>query len=144
MEGTNVNKCQHLQNVTDVVAFCEQKQNEQHATYPNAKRDVICYFHLVKPEYVNRRASWDCKKLDGCHSMHSMVFVSHRYYTLLNVRHLACFCSECMDDNSNFCKTQTHVKPQQLLKLEPFNVSHVHNFDLHLVLIYVHTCLIAC
>jgi len=49
--------------------------------------------------------------------MHSVAFVSHQDYTLFNVRDLACFCFEFMDDNLKFCKTQTHVKPWNLLRL---------------------------
>jgi hypothetical protein len=30
-----------FQNVVGVVAFCERKQNEQHTTYPNVKKDVV-------------------------------------------------------------------------------------------------------
>jgi hypothetical protein len=30
-----------FQNVVDVVAFCEGKQNEQHIAYPNVRRDVV-------------------------------------------------------------------------------------------------------
>jgi hypothetical protein len=44
-----------LQNVAYVVAFCERKKNEEHATYPNTRRDVVCYFHLVKPNDVDCR-----------------------------------------------------------------------------------------
>ncbi len=46
---------ERLHNVTDVMAFCEQKQNEQHVAYPNIRRDVIRYFHLMKIEDVDRR-----------------------------------------------------------------------------------------
>jgi hypothetical protein len=45
---------------------------------------------------------------------------------MLNVGQLACFCLECMDDNSEFCETKTHVMFWRLLILEPFNVLHVH------------------
>ncbi len=31
---------QQLQCVVDVVTFCEQKKNERHATYLNARKDV--------------------------------------------------------------------------------------------------------
>jgi hypothetical protein len=54
--------------------------------------------------------------------MHAMAFVSHRDYTLLNVRDIACFCLECMDDNANFYESKVHVKPWKLLTLEPLNV----------------------
>jgi hypothetical protein len=68
---------QRLQNATNVVAFCERKQSEQHVAYPNVRRDVIRYFHLVKLEDVDRKTSWDCKKKDGCHSMHSVASISN-------------------------------------------------------------------
>ncbi len=44
---------QCLQNAANVVAFCERKQSEQHAAYPNVRRDFIRYFHLVKVEDVD-------------------------------------------------------------------------------------------
>ncbi len=53
---------QCLQNAANVVAFYEQKQSEQHVAYPNVKKDVIRYFHLMKLEDVDRTTSWDCKK----------------------------------------------------------------------------------
>jgi hypothetical protein len=97
---------EQLQNAADVVAFYEREQNEQHAAYPNARRDGVCYLHLRKPKDMDDRTSWDCKKIDESCSMHSVTFVSHLNNTLLNVRDLACF---CMDYNSEFCNT--HVKP---------------------------------
>ncbi len=38
---------EQLQNAADVVAFYEREQNEQHAAYPNAWRDGVCYLDLV-------------------------------------------------------------------------------------------------
>ncbi len=58
---------------------------------------------------MDHKTSWDCNKIDNSWFMHSMAFVSHVNSTLLNVRDLACFCHECMDDNSDFCNVQTHV-----------------------------------
>jgi hypothetical protein len=46
-----------FQNVVDVVAFCERKQNEQHVTYLNVRKDVVQYFHLVRPKDVDHRTS---------------------------------------------------------------------------------------
>jgi len=65
-----------------------EEQNEQHAAYPNAWRDVVCYLDLVKPKDVENRTSWDYKKIDESCSMHSVTFVSHINNTLLNVRDL--------------------------------------------------------
>jgi hypothetical protein len=53
--------------------------------------------------------------------MHSVASISH----LNNVKDLACFCPECMDDNSKFCNTLSHVKPWRLLTLETLNVTQV-------------------
>jgi hypothetical protein len=53
------------------------KKNEQHATYPNVMRDAMCYFHLMKVEDVGKKAFWDCKKIEGCCSMHSVASISH-------------------------------------------------------------------
>jgi hypothetical protein len=53
-----------LQNVANVVAFCERKQNEYHVDCPNVRRDVVRYFHLVRPKDVDHGTSWDCKKID--------------------------------------------------------------------------------
>lgn len=68
---------ERLQNATYDVVFCEQIQNEQHVAYPNVRRDLIRYFHLMKIEDVDRRTSWDYKIIESCHFMHLVVFVSH-------------------------------------------------------------------
>jgi hypothetical protein len=60
-----------------VDTFCEQNKHEHHAIYPNADWDEIWFFHLIKPKDVDNRASWDCKKIEGCHSMHSVASISH-------------------------------------------------------------------
>jgi hypothetical protein len=46
---------EQLQNAADVVTFYEREQNEQHAAYPNAGRDVVCYLDLVKPKDMDNR-----------------------------------------------------------------------------------------
>jgi len=93
---------QHLQNVANVVTFCKHKQIKDHEAYSNVKKDIRCYFHLIKLKNMDHTWSWDYKKISKCCSMHSMVFISHREYTLLNVWDLACFYHECMDDNVEF------------------------------------------
>jgi hypothetical protein len=55
------------------------------------------YFHLI--DKVDRRK----KYFKGVQSLYSVVFVSHRDITFSKSRHLACFCKEYMDDNSDFC-----------------------------------------
>jgi hypothetical protein len=72
--------------------------------------------------------------------MHLVASISHQDCTLLNVKDLACFYFECMDDNSKFYETQIHVKPWKLLRLELFNVSSVNRLKLHLIL-NLFTCL---
>lgn len=57
--------------------------------------------------------------------MHSVASIAHLNNSLLNVKDPACFCPECMDDNSEFYNTLSHVEPWRLLTLEPFNVTHV-------------------
>ncbi len=42
-----------FQNASDVVSFYESKQIEEHAAYPNARRQVFWFFHLVKPKDVD-------------------------------------------------------------------------------------------
>lgn len=54
-----------LQNVADVVVFCQQKQNQDHVTQPNARRTISRFFHLVKPKDVDRITVWDCKNRQG-------------------------------------------------------------------------------
>ncbi len=78
------------------------------------------------------RTSWDYKKIDGFQSMHFVASVSNLNNTLLNVRDLTCFCLECMDDNSNFYNTQTHLISWKLLTLEPFNIVHVSRFNFNI------------
>jgi hypothetical protein len=45
-----------LQNAANVVAFCQWKQNQDHATHLNARKTVSRFFHLVKLEDVDRIA----------------------------------------------------------------------------------------
>jgi len=42
-----------LQNTSDVVSFYESKQMEEHVAYPNARKQVFRFFHLVKPKDVD-------------------------------------------------------------------------------------------
>jgi len=51
-----MNPCK-LQNASDVVAFCQRRQQEEHVVYPNVRAKVHRYFHLVKLENVDRRAN---------------------------------------------------------------------------------------
>jgi DNA-binding ferritin-like protein (Dps family) len=119
-----------LQTAADVVAFCLQRQAEeaelynQHKNYKNAKRDVLRYFHLIYK--VDRRKKYNCKYFKGVQSLHSVVSVSHRDVTFLKSRHLACFCKEYMDDNSDFCGQKMHVKEWRLKTLEPKNLMEVY------------------
>jgi hypothetical protein len=98
-----------FQNASDVVSLCESKQMEEHVAYPNARRQVSQFFHLVKSEDVDRSVMWDCKNIVGTQSLHFVASVSHRDVTLLNLRELACFCLECMDDNLDFCENKSQV-----------------------------------
>jgi hypothetical protein len=54
-----------------------------------------------------------------------MASISHRDVVLLKMRELACFCSECVDDNSELCENKKHVELWRLHTLEPLNVTHV-------------------
>ncbi len=46
---------QCLQNVADVVVFFVSKNKLRiHEAYSNVKRDISRYFHLIKPENVDR------------------------------------------------------------------------------------------
>ncbi len=42
-----------LQNASDVVSSYDNKQMEEHSTYPNARRQVFWFFHLMKPKDVD-------------------------------------------------------------------------------------------
>jgi plasmid stability protein len=48
-----------FQSVADVVSFCERKQMEKHLTYPDVRRQVSHFFHLVKLEDVDKSTLWD-------------------------------------------------------------------------------------
>jgi hypothetical protein len=63
---------EQLQYIVYVIAFYEQKKNQQHVAYPNVWGNVICYFHLVMPIDVDHISSWDCKRIDDYCSMHSV------------------------------------------------------------------------
>jgi len=52
-----------FQSVAYAVSFYERRQMEKHLAYPNARRQVFRFFHLVKPEYVNRSTLWDYKNI---------------------------------------------------------------------------------
>ncbi len=54
-----------LQNVNDVVSFCDSEQMEEHVAYLNAKKHVSRFFHLVKPKDVDKNAIWDYKNIVG-------------------------------------------------------------------------------
>jgi hypothetical protein len=96
-----------FQCVVDVVVFYTRKQLEEHAAYPNAHHEVICFFHFIKPKDVDHKFAWDCKNILGSRSMHSICTISHIDVTLLNLRQLACFCPKCMDDNASFCENNS-------------------------------------
>jgi hypothetical protein len=55
-EQLGMNPCK-LQNASDVVAFCQRRQQEEHVVYPSVRAKVHRYFHLVKLENVDRRAN---------------------------------------------------------------------------------------
>ncbi len=114
-----------LQNVVNVVAFCQWKQNQDHAAHFNARSIVSRFFHLVKPENVNCIAVQDCKNIQGSRSLHSICFISHKDVIILKPRKLAWFYSKWMDDNVDFCENKTHVKPWRLHTLEPLNVTQI-------------------
>ncbi len=120
-----------LQNANDVVSFYESKQMEEHVAYLNARRQVSWFFHLVKSEDVNRSVTWNCKNIVRTRSLPYVALVSHRDVTLLNLRELACFCLECMDDNLDFCENKSQVQPWKLHTLEPINITQV---NIHLFL----------
>jgi hypothetical protein len=52
-----------LQNATNVVAFYQWKQNQDHVTHLNARRTISKFFHLVKPKDVDCTVVWDCRNI---------------------------------------------------------------------------------
>jgi hypothetical protein len=42
-----------LQNVANVVTFCQRKHNQDHVAYLNARRTVSRFFHSMKREDVD-------------------------------------------------------------------------------------------
>jgi hypothetical protein len=80
---------QWLQNVANVVVFCQQKQYHWNVAYPNVRRDVIHYFLLVKLEDVDLQGKLGLQE-NRWLSLYSnfMAFISHWNYILLNVRSL--------------------------------------------------------
>ncbi len=96
-----------LQSVFDVVSYCERRQMEKHFVYPNARKQVFHFFHLVKPKDVNRSTLRDCKNIARTNFLHLVASVSHRDVTLLKLINLACFCHECMDDNPYLCENKS-------------------------------------
>jgi hypothetical protein len=82
----------------------------------------------VKPEDVDSCAMWDCKNIVGTQSLHFFTSISHREVTLLNLKELACFCFECMDDNPDFCENKSQVQPWKFHTLEPVNITGKEEF----------------
>jgi hypothetical protein len=80
-----------LQNVANVVVFCERKHKEENLTYPNAHKKMSRFFHLVKPKNVDQSAAWDCKNIASSHALHSMTSISPRDITFLKLRNLASY-----------------------------------------------------
>lgn len=119
-----------LQCAVDVVAFYSRKQLEEHVAYPNARWDIILFFHLVKFDDVFHKSTCHCKGIPRSRLLHSIYYVSHIDVTLLNMRQLACFCSECMDDNAGCCENKFHVQPWTLHMLEPHNISQASYFTI--------------
>jgi hypothetical protein len=72
---------------------------QEHLAYPNARRQVACIFHLIKPNDVDISVMWGCKNVIGICFLHLVALVSPRDVTLLKLKDLACFCPKCMDDN---------------------------------------------
>jgi hypothetical protein len=48
---------QHLQNTINIVTFYKRKQTKDHEAYLNVKRDINCYFHLVRLENMDQITS---------------------------------------------------------------------------------------
>ncbi len=74
---------------------------------------------------MNHITMWDCNRIEGLRSMHFIASISHQDCILLNVRDLAYFYIQYMDDNFDLCGMKSHVKSWRLIILEPNNVLHV-------------------
>lgn len=107
-----------LQNATDVLSFCLKKQQEKHSAYPNARRQVSHFFHLVNPRDVNRSATWDCKNIMGTCSLHFVDSISHRDVTLLNLRNLAQDKERSNLELGNFNTDEEEDAESETLKVE--------------------------
>ena len=118
-EEMNFQSRTRLQSAADVVNFCNCKELEEHRAYGRARRSVIRYFHLIDPAAVDRTRDLDCMAIPGTRSVHSVSSVSPINVTYLHIRQLACFCTECMDDNPLFCSRQNHVRHWDLKVLQP-------------------------
>ncbi len=57
---------------------------KKHLAYPNVRREVLQYFHIVMLNDVDKRASWDCKLIEGSQSIHFVFYISNTYVTILN------------------------------------------------------------
>ena len=118
-EEMNFDSRTKLESASDVVSFCNRKEQEEHRAYGNARRSLIRYFHLIEPTAVDRSRDLDCRAIPGTRSVHSVSSVSATNVTYLHMRQLACFCVECMDDNPMLCSRQAHVKHWALTVLQP-------------------------
>jgi hypothetical protein len=84
-EQMNMESKTQLQCAIDVVFLCSRNQSKEHVAYPNERRNVIQFFHLVNLEDVNCRSTYDYKNIHGSRSIHSFSSISHIDVTLLNM-----------------------------------------------------------
>ncbi|KAG0631145.1 hypothetical protein M758_1G230800 [Ceratodon purpureus] len=110
-----------LHNATDVVSFLRVEMNLPHAAYPNAKQHVVRHFHLIGLSEVPRDKPLACQTVPGSRSLHSIRSVSHTNNVLLECRDFCCFCSACGRGESGVCANAAHVRPWELVTLQPLS-----------------------
>jgi len=86
-----------------------------HDAYVTAKRQLQQVFLEIKVGDVNRNHGFDCRKVIGFHSMHSIHSMSHHNNVLLQVKDFSCFCGHCINGTLGVCVSIDYVKPSKLV-----------------------------
>ena len=120
------NPWRQLQDAADAVDFLKEKMEGLVESSVAGNRIVSYrYFHLIKPDDVDRQHLHGCETISGSRKLHSIQGVSISDPTLLMVRQLSCFCSPCMDGDWAACEKSGHVQDWRVIKLVPSDVSFV-------------------
>jgi hypothetical protein len=112
-----------LQNAAKIVQFLNQKSRKTHAGPQSARCTMRKFFWLILvagPNAVDRADPKQADAVPRSMSMHQCRSVSSRDPTLIQFRHLTCFCYACLEYKLQLACHQSHHIPQFTLhRLSP-------------------------